>query len=370
MSNLCKILIVDDEPLLKSLILQKFKSQIDSNHLNFQFAGNGNMALEILASDPNIGVVVTDIKMPEMDGLTLLHHLTEQDRLYKIIVVSAYGDMSNIRKAMEEGASDFILKPFDLKDFEASLLSAVNQFQYLKQGLLAKDGLVELSKELSIAKQIKQALIPENFSPFPQKGHIALVGEMIPSEQLGGDFYDFFQISEQELGIVVANVKSRGLPAALYTAMIQSLARAVGMSSKNPSECVQEIHEFLLNEIPSNVISGLFYAVYNDQTNDFNYCNTGDILVYKLSETKKLLQDKGKVSLQKSDKIFITTKEMINVNSEEREAYGLDRLERCFETSHELSSQDLVQKIKEDVLLFTKGSSQQEDIPLFSLQTL
>src|SRR4030042_2774535 len=103
-----KILVVDDEPDLEALILQKFRRKIRSSEFEFFFARNGLDALEKLQSHEDIDMVLTDINMPEMDGLTLLEELLKLPTLTKAVVVSAYGDMNNIRTAMNRGAFDFV----------------------------------------------------------------------------------------------------------------------------------------------------------------------------------------------------------------------------------------------------------------------
>ncbi len=121
MSEAIKILFVDDEPDLVPLIRQKFRSQVRDGSLTLVFAADGVEALEHLHADPDIEVVVTDLNMPRMDGLTLLGRLGDLDRRTKSVVVTAYGDMENIRTAMNRGAFDFLTKPIDMSDLEITL---------------------------------------------------------------------------------------------------------------------------------------------------------------------------------------------------------------------------------------------------------
>src|SRR6185437_7142921 len=106
-----KILVVDDETDLELLIKQRFRKQIREQEYEFTFAVNGNDALSKLKEREDVSIVLTDINMPEMDGLTLLNKLNESKPLIKSVIVSAYGDMENIRAAMNRGAFDFICKP-------------------------------------------------------------------------------------------------------------------------------------------------------------------------------------------------------------------------------------------------------------------
>jgi adenylate cyclase len=115
------ILVVDDEPDVEALVNQKFRRQIRSGELAFVFAYDGKNALEVLQDEPDITMVLSDINMPRMDGLALLEQLNERHEEIKTVIVSAYGDMGNIRTAMNRGAFDFITKPIEFDDLEATI---------------------------------------------------------------------------------------------------------------------------------------------------------------------------------------------------------------------------------------------------------
>lgn len=115
------IMVVDDEPDLEALVTQKFRRQIREGEFSFVFARDGIEALETVARHPEIDLVLADINMPRMDGLTLLQHLQEAAEPLATVIVSAYGDMLNIRTAMNRGAFDFLTKPIDFNDVEATI---------------------------------------------------------------------------------------------------------------------------------------------------------------------------------------------------------------------------------------------------------
>ncbi len=134
---MAKILVVDDEADLEVLIKQKFRKKIRDKEYEFLFAANGRIALEKLIEIPDVDIVLSDIKMPEMDGLTLLSHLHETSPLIKSIIVSAYGDMENIRTAMNRGAFDFITKPINFEDLSITVEKTLRQAEELKRTLQA-----------------------------------------------------------------------------------------------------------------------------------------------------------------------------------------------------------------------------------------
>jgi len=132
-----KILVVDDETDLEVLIKQKFRKKIRQKEYEFVFAINGKDALLKLSENPDVDMVLSDINMPEMDGLTLLSELNETVPLIKSVIVSAYGDMENIRIAMNRGAFDFITKPINFEDLNITVEKALKSAQQLKETLQA-----------------------------------------------------------------------------------------------------------------------------------------------------------------------------------------------------------------------------------------
>lgn len=134
---MAKILVVDDETDLEVLIKQKFRQKIRDHHYVFLFAINGKHALEQLALHDDVDIVLSDINMPEMDGLTLLTKLNEQNSLLKSVIVSAYGDMDNIRTAMNRGAFDFITKPVNFEDLELTMEKTIRHVFQMRETMKA-----------------------------------------------------------------------------------------------------------------------------------------------------------------------------------------------------------------------------------------
>ena len=134
---MAKIMVVDDEIDLEVLIKQKFRKQIREKEYEFVFAVNGKDALNKIESDQDIDIVLSDINMPEMDGLTLLAELNKSKPLVKSVIVSAYGDMDNIRTAMNIGAFDFITKPINFDDLSITVEKTLKNVNQIKQTLQA-----------------------------------------------------------------------------------------------------------------------------------------------------------------------------------------------------------------------------------------
>ncbi len=124
-----RILVVDDEPDLEQLLLQRFRRKIRDGEFSFTFADDGVNALAKLDADRGIDMLLCDINMPRMDGLTLLGRLQEREGQPATVIVSAYGDMANIRTAMNRGAFDFVTKPIDFADLEATIAKTLRNLE-------------------------------------------------------------------------------------------------------------------------------------------------------------------------------------------------------------------------------------------------
>lgn len=185
-----KILVVDDETDLEVLVKQKFRKKIREQEYEFVFAINGKHALEQLVLYPDVDVVLTDINMPEMDGLTLLTKLTEQHSILKSVIISAYGDMENIRTAMNRGAFDFITKPVDFNDLELTLEKTITQVRQMKETLRA-------IKENNILKMYVDETVL-NFMDTREFESSMMTNENIEASVAFIDICGFTSISENE----------------------------------------------------------------------------------------------------------------------------------------------------------------------------
>ncbi|MBQ6379351.1 MAG: response regulator, partial [Prevotella sp.] len=197
-----RILSVDDEMDLELLLTQYFRRQIRKGEYEFSFAHNGLEALTMLLQNKDYDIILSDINMPEMDGLTLLAKINEmRNPALKCIMVSAYGDMGNIRQAMNNGAFDFATKPIDLDDLSVTIEKAVGQIRYIREMQAEHTELESIKGDLAVAREIQQAILPRIFPPFPEDGdQLDIAASMTAAKDVGGDFYDFFRIDGDRIG--------------------------------------------------------------------------------------------------------------------------------------------------------------------------
>ena len=147
-----KILVVDDEPDLEPLVRQRMRREIRAGRYDFVFAHNGVEALKELEADETIDMVLSDINMPQMDGLTLLQEIPKAKPNIRSVIISAYGDMQNIRTAMNRGAFDFITKPVDFDDLRLTIDRTLRHVQELRDALSTRDRLVAIQKDWTLPR--------------------------------------------------------------------------------------------------------------------------------------------------------------------------------------------------------------------------
>jgi class 3 adenylate cyclase len=225
---MAKILVVDDEADLEVLIKQKFRQKIRQNEYEFLFALNGRHALEQLEKNPDVDLVLSDINMPEMDGLTLLSKIGEKNSLLKSVIVSAYGDMENIRVAMNRGAFDFVTKPVDFKDLEITIDKTIQHVSQLKETLKAV-------KENDILRMY----VDETVLNFMGKNGVE--NALFENETVEGtvafiDIVEFTRISETESPDVVVKLLNK-----YFDIMVKEIINQKGIVDKFMGDCIMAV---------------------------------------------------------------------------------------------------------------------------------
>lgn len=384
-----KILSVDDENDLELLLTQYFRRKIRKGEYEFSFAHNGLEALTMLLKNKDYDIILSDINMPEMDGLTLLTKINEmQNPALKCIMVSAYGDMGNIRQAMNNGAFDFATKPIDLDDLSLTIEKAIEQISYIKTMQQEHSQLESIKGDLAIAREIQQAILPRIFPPFPENAEqLDIAALMNAAKDVGGDFYDFFRIDDQRIGFVVADVSGKGVPAAIFMAVSRTLIRATGVRGVSPAECISYSNELLAQESANSMFVTAFYGIYNLTTGQVTYTNAGHNPPYLMKADGTILQlpfssdlvvgaiDDFKYSeetlqLEHGDTLLLYTDGVTEAINSGDEEFGEQRLQAVLAQLTSNSSQDIIERIKACVSDFAGEAEQSDDITLLAIKRL
>ena len=376
-----KILSVDDETDLELLLTQYFRRKIRNGEYEFFFAHNGLEALQVLLKHPDISIILSDINMPEMDGLTLLAKINEM-RIpsLKCIMVSAYGDMDNIRHAMNGGAFDFATKPIDLDDLQLTIDKAVDQINYIKSAQKEHAQLVDIQTDLSVAREIQQAILPRAFElKMPDAASVDIYASMLAAKDVGGDFYDFFPIDDHRIGITIADVSGKGVPAAIFMAVSRTLIKATGIRGQEPGECMKTVNDILCDESVGSMFVTVFYGIYDLQTGVVNFSNAGHNPPY-------ILKGNGEVEMLKStcnlvlgvmegmdftseslqlnpgDALVMYTDGVTEAENKEHGQFEESRLEATLAACKGATGKQIVEAINAKVKEFTDGAAQSDDI--------
>ncbi len=384
-----KILSVDDELDLELLLTQYFRRKIRKGEYEFYFAHNGIEALQKMLEHPDIDIVLSDINMPEMDGLTLLKKLNDRHNpALKVIMVSAYGEMSNIRTAMNNGAFDFAMKPIDLDDLQVTIDKAISEITFIKQTQKEHGQLVDIKSDLALAAEIQLAILPQDFPPFDDlKDTVDVYASMKPAKDVGGDFYDITRIDEDHIGLTMADVSGKGVPAAMFMAVSHTLLRLAGKKKLKPEDVIIESNNVLAAESFDNMFVTLFYAIMNVRTGEVQYVNAGHNPPYILHKDGTLetlptskniclgvLEDytytSDSLTLQKGDCLVTFTDGVTEACSTSNELYGESRLEALLPTLAGQSARSILDNVINAVHAHAEGAEQSDDITMLVAKRL
>jgi class 3 adenylate cyclase/ActR/RegA family two-component response regulator len=225
---MAKILVVDDETDLEVLIKQKFRQKIREHKYEFLFAINGKHALEQLELNDDVDVVLSDINMPEMDGLTLLSRINEQNTLLKAVIVSAYGDMENIRTAMNRGAFDFVTKPVNFEDLELTMEKTISHVRQMRETMKA-------IKENNILKMYVDETVL-NFMAGREFESTLMANETVNATIAFIDICSFTTISENESPDIVVKLLNK-----YFDVMVKEIIEQGGYIDKFMGDAVMAV---------------------------------------------------------------------------------------------------------------------------------
>ena len=379
-----KILVVDDEPDLELLLRQKFRRRIRSGEFTLVFAQNGVQALEQLERHPDVDMVLSDINMPEMDGLTLLHQLDQLNLDLRAVIVTAYGDMKNIRTAMNRGAFDFVTKPIDFGDLDTTIAKTLDHLQVMRDALRSRDELVALRQELGVAARMQESILP---TVYPTDHRYEIHAWMTPAREVGGDFYDFFRLEDDRMGIVMADVSGKGVPAAFFMMVSRTLLKGTAIGESDPAKCLEEVNQLLVNENEEAMFVTTFYAKFNPRSGLVDFSNGGHNLPFIIKLSGKVEQiecepglvlgimpsidfPSGSVQMEPGDAFFFYTDGISEAMDENGGEFGERELAEVLSECGGLSASDINRHVVQAVQNHAGEAPQSDDITCLTLRYL
>jgi sigma-B regulation protein RsbU (phosphoserine phosphatase) len=384
--NPIKILSVDDEPDMQELLKQKFRRKIKSGEYEFYFASNGQEALNKLDEHNDIDFVLCDINMPVMDGLTFLGKAHEvRNSILKTIMVTAYGDIDNIRKAMNNGAFDFLNKPINFDDLEITMQKTLEQITKEKAAVVNQEQLFSIQKDLQVAKNIQLSLLPRSFPPYPNRKEIDIFATIDAAKVVGGDFYDFYFIDNEHLGFVMGDVSGKGISGAIFMAMTRTIIRTISKTGLTASKCMFDSNNLVCVESLDSMFVTVFYGILNVKTGEIEYANAGHCPPYILRNDGRLekipssgnivlgiMEDmpykSNKIKLNKGEIIYIFTDGVPEAMNIRDELFSEKRLENLLSSLNSKSVEEICRTVVNHVKEFAGNAEQSDDITTLAIQ--
>ncbi len=371
-----RILVVDDEPDIEHLVVQRMRREIRRGEYLFEFAANGIEALKVLTDRDDIDMVVSDINMPHMDGLTLLEQIPKVDPNVKSVIVSAYGDMKNIRTAMNRGAFDFVTKPIDFEDLRVTIDRTLDHLEMLRDALKSRDKLVAIEHELGVANQMQQSILP---TVFPKSDQFGLYASMTPARDVGGDFYDFVPLKDGKIGMTIADVSDKGVPAALFMMSSRTLIKGAAIGHSEPQEVLAEVNDLLEADNTTAMFVTVLYAVYDPRSGELTYASGGHDppIVLRKDGSAEVQPNTGgialgiakgaefgqhTVKLEAGDRVAMFTDGVTEAARDDEEQFGMTRLTEALGKLGAGNAAEMTASVLDAVHEFVSGASQSDDI--------
>ena len=376
------ILAVDDD----IDILELVEMSLTADGFDVVTASDGPGALEkARAEAPDL--ILLDLMMPGMDGFEVMEKLKadEQIRAIPVIMLTARAQTHEKIQGLETGADDYITKPFDLGELTArieAVLGRTRPTKYINPLIgamgdwFSEAGVEQLATHLQTAAIIQQRLLPQKSPGLPG---FDIAGVLRSSMSISGDFYDFIPLASNRLGIAIADVRGKGIPAALLMVMIRTALRLVCREESSPAAVIKRINDLLAIDTEPDFFATMIYGILDTESMRFTYSNAGHCYPLHLKNDGSeinLLKAGGMIvgsfdfAAFESDTVqFAPGDELLlytdGVTETERASdeifYGEEKLAEIFESSRHLSAEMLCQAIETDLLNFSGTKNHRND---------
>ena len=396
-----KVAVIDDAKFMRVLV----SSTLEEEGFDTVSYEDPVEALEALTTVEEVNVILVDYEMPEMNGLEFIKKFKPKERGIPAIMLTTETDVHLAVNSIREGASDYLTKPFKKEELIEVLKKTdkdsrrtreqkrmfaelkIRESQLRRKNRMLSRLYNELEEELSMASDIQKKLMPQSFPEV--KGYKFFV-KYKPSQDIGGDFYDFTKLDEDNCALAFADVSGHGIPAALLSTMFKVYIMSHCQSTRDTAELMETLNELVVESFPTGKFISLFYMVI-DGTNDvINYCkaaqepallikNTGEIIelgnesqvlgLFSKKDFPELLSfQQETLKMEKGDKIFLYTDGINEAQNSKEEFYGLDRLHKTLKDNCGYSAEKMMDMVYRDLKDFLEGLPMQDDLTLFAIE--
>lgn len=379
------VLAVDDTPenldVVKGILTPEYVVKV---------AINGPIALKIAEKQPP-DLVLLDIMMPGMNGYEVCRRLKSnpETRDVPVIFLTAMDQTSDEASGFELGAADYITKPVNPPILEArvrthlALKESMDELQ--KAYRIIKIQKDRMEEELNIGRDIQMSMLPLEFPAFPDRNELSVHALLKPAREVGGDFYDFFFVSDDEICLVVGDVSGKGVPAALFMAVTKTMIKARAMDDRSPASIITRVNDEISADNPSCMFVTLFIAICNISTGEFRFTNAGHNPPYinRVSGVPELLDQRhgpiigaveamayqeSNIKLLPGETAFIFTDGVTEAMNAGAQLYSESRLENVLGATKSRTVEDLANETLASVEQFVDGAEQSDDITIMTFR--
>lgn len=376
-----KILVVDDEPDILDLV----ELSIASEGFDVIKATNGEEAIQ-QAERESPQLILLDISMPGMDGFETLEALREnpETEAIPVILLTARAQISDKLRGISSGAEDYITKPFNPSELIERVKSSLKdpepsggRVETLKNW---SGEITQLAQHLEAASEIQQALLPKES---PSSPGLDIAGDHQSSLNVSGDFYDFIALENGQLGIAIADIKGKGIPAALLMVMARTALRIAARELKPPHETLKKVNDFLADETEADMFATMVYAVVNPRTRAFAYSNGGHNypVLARADGNLRYLKRGGPlvgsfpeaqfetetIHLETGDRILLYTDGAADMLNEQGEPFGEDRLADIVQSGSNMDAEELCGAVRQQLNRYNPDPNPADDMTIVAV---
>lgn len=378
------ILAVDDTPENLDVV----KGILSSEYI-VKAATSGPMALKI-AEKQTPDLILLDIMMPDMDGYEVCRLLkeNEQTKNVPVIFLTAMDQTTDEARGFELGAADYMTKPVNPPILKArvgthlALKKSMDELQSAYQ--VIKKHKDRMEQELNVAHDIQMSMLPLEFPAYPEREEFSVHALLKPAREVGGDFYDFFFINDDEICLIVGDVSGKGVPAALFMAVTKTMIKTQAVDDPSPASIVTRVNDELSADNPSSMFVTLFFAIANVRTGEVRFTNAGHNPPYILRQDQSLdcldqrhgpiigavegvAFKEDKVQLDIKDTLVIFTDGVTEAMDTAQQLYAEPRLESFIGKSAGVPD-ELTGEILQDVEAYAGEAEQADDITILAFR--
>lgn len=247
-----------------------------------------------------------------------------------------------------------------------------------------REELTTIQRELETARTIQHSMVPRTFPPFPHRTDFELHAQMISARQVGGDFFNYFLIDDEHLGLVIGDVSGKGTPSALFMAVTHTHVETVAFRSADPAACMKEVNRILVTDKATSMYATCFYGILHTPTGELKYCCAGHNPPYRISTDGEVTAlecegglplglfpgeyTSGSVRLAPGESLYLSTDGVSEANNAALEEFGDESLMAVLKSAAGLSPRALIDEVNGQLKAFCAGAPQSDDITMVAVR--